>query len=93
MWKTRSLIIAIILILLTLGVIMLASTSAGIAEQRHGNAHHFVIRQLVYIALSFMVCVAFYRVPLEKWKTWCVPLAVFAGILLIMTLIPGVGLR
>ncbi|MDF9826006.1 cell division protein FtsW [Ereboglobus sp. PH5-10] len=84
-----SVIIACALLLLAIGIPIVYSASTA---SKHGAAT-FVTKQL--IGVGFGVCVAFFvsRLDLEHLRKYAVPLLVVAVILLLLTLVPGIGIR
>lgn len=92
MWKTASLLICLVMVLATLGVIMLASASGVQGESRYQNANHFLIRQVIWLALAGAGGVVAARIDYHRLRWLAVPLVAFVVILLVMCLIPGVGL-
>lgn len=93
MWRTASVLVGLTLILSTMGIIMLASTSGFYAAQHFGDAHLFVKRQGVALVLALGIGFVFSQIDYRYWKTFAVPLAIFSGILLILALTPGIGIR
>ena len=57
MWRTTSILIGTILILITLGIVMVASTSSYHGELLFGDQHHFLKRQMVWLVLGVSACV------------------------------------
>ncbi len=88
MRKTISLFIAIVLILVTLGILILASASSV----KHDDAGYFVKRQLMWLALALFAAAIAARFDYHHYKKLAVPLAAFSTLLLILVLIPGVGI-
>lgn len=91
MWKTTSTLIGIILILLTLGIIMLASTSAVHGQTHYNDAHYFLKKQLMWLGAALIVGVIMARIDYRLWKHAAVPLAVISVFLLVIVLIPAIG--
>ncbi len=88
MRKTLSLFIGIVLILVTLGILMLASASSAKYDDA---ASYFVVRQLIWLALSFgLACVAA-RFDYRFYQKLAIPLAAISVLLLILVRIPGIG--
>ncbi|MEN7972644.1 MAG: putative lipid II flippase FtsW [Verrucomicrobiota bacterium] len=87
MRKGLSLFIAIVLILVTLGVVMLASASSA----KYEDSTYFWKRQLIWLALSFFVAALAARFDYRFYKKLTIPLAAFSVILLILVRIPGIG--
>lgn len=87
MRKTLSLFIAIVLILVTLGVLILASASSTERE----DAGYFVKRQLIWLALAFCAAAAAARFDYRHYRKLAVPLALFAVMLLVCVRVPGIG--
>ncbi|AWI07980.1 FtsW/RodA/SpoVE family cell cycle protein [Ereboglobus luteus] len=84
-----SVIIACALLLLAIGIPIVYSASTA---SKYG-ASTFVTKQLIGVGLG--VCVAFVvsRFDLEHLRKYAVPLLVVAIILLLLTLVPGIGIR
>lgn len=93
MWKTASVLTAIVLILLCVGIVILTSTSTIQGEARYGNPYHFVTRQVVAMILGGVAAIVAARFPYQHWRTLAVFLAVVSAILLVMVLTPGVGIK
>lgn len=87
MRRTLWLFIAIVLILVTLGVLILASASSV----KYDNASYFWVRQLIWLALAFCVAFAATHFDYHHYKKLAIPLAVGSVLLLILVRIPGIG--
>ncbi len=76
--------------LVTLGLIMLFSTSA-FAQQAHGDVYYFVKKQIFWLAIATTACVAGAMIDYHWWqKTWWIWFAA-AIILLAACFAPGIG--
>ncbi len=91
MRKTASVMLGSVLILLTLGVVMLASTSSIRAESVFGDPLFYIKKQVVWLCVASVGCIAAARVDYHIWRRAAVPLAGLCVVLLVMTLIPNVG--
>ncbi|MDD2236395.1 MAG: putative lipid II flippase FtsW [Kiritimatiellae bacterium] len=91
MRKTASVLLGSVLILLTLGVVMLASTSSIRAESVFGDPLFYVKKQVLWLVVSAVACVVVSRVDYHIWRKLALPFSVLCVILLVMTLIPNVG--
>lgn len=80
MRRAISLFIAIVLILATLGILILASASST----KYENASYYWVRQLIWLALSFCAAAVAARVDYHIYRRLAVPLAVVSFILLIV---------
>lgn len=87
MRRTISLFIAIVLILVTLGVLILASASSA----KYDDASYFVKRQLMWLALAFCAAAITARLDYSLYKKLAIPLASVSVLLLILVRIPGIG--
>ncbi|MBV1919342.1 MAG: putative lipid II flippase FtsW, partial [Pseudomonadales bacterium] len=77
--------------LATIGFIMVSSASMDISERLVGNPFHFLQRHLIYLTMALLFASLAYQVSLNVWKKSGVFLLVFAYLLLIVVLIPGIG--
>jgi cell division protein FtsW len=87
MRRTTSLFIAIVLILVTLGVLILASASSA----KYEDATYFVKRQLIWLALAFCAATIAARVDYRKYQRMAIPLAALSVLMLVLVRIPGIG--
>ena len=85
--------VGVVLVLVTLGIVMLASTSSIQAQNQFCDANYYLKRQIVYLLVAFAVAILTAGLNYRYWRVFAIPLAVFALVLLVMTLIPGVGLN
>jgi len=86
MRKTLSLFIGIVLILVTLGILMLASASSV-----EDDSAHFWKRQLIWLVLSFCLACVAARFDYRFYQKLAIPASVFSVLLLILVRIPGIG--
>ncbi len=81
----------VVAILIGVGLVMVASSSIGVAEKNYGDPFHFVTRQAVYVAIGIFLAYLFYEIPLRLWETAGALLLALAVVLLMLVLIPGIG--
>lgn len=86
----RDLLIAL-LALAGIGIVMLGSASLWVAERQYGNAYHYLNRQVVFLLLGTVLCVALYQIRIHFWQSLGVKLLPLVLILLLLVLIPGIG--
>jgi cell division protein FtsW len=74
--------------LLGLGLVMVWSASSVLAEERHGNPYHFLIKQVLWASLGLMGMVAAMRTDYRKLRQPAVVYSAVAGtaVLLIVVL-------
>lgn len=81
------------LTLLALGLVMVGSSSASIADQQTGTPFYFLWRQLLFAALGLLVALAVVRIPLRLWQAAGPALILCSMILLLLVFVPGLGHR
>lgn len=81
------------LVLLTWGLIMVASASVAQADKMTGAPFHFFYRQLLFVALGLMAGGVIFLVPMKQWENSRMWLLLFAAFLLLVVLVPGLGLK
>jgi cell division protein FtsW len=91
--KAAILLLVIMLTLLTVGVVMLFSTSAVYARERYGDQHYLLKRQLVWLLVGAVACVAAARVPYPRWRGVCTGFLIVSAVMLALVLVPHVGLK
>ncbi len=77
--------------LVTLGLIMVASSSVSIADRIHGDPLYYFWRQSTAVTIGLLLGYGVLRTPLKVWERLSVPLLALAVILLLLVLIPGIG--
>jgi len=94
--RTITLLIAAVLILVTIGVVMLASASMikGATETQFRNdPAYFVKRQGIWLLLAVIAAGICARINLRWMKSVALPVAGICAFLLILVRIPGIGLN
>jgi cell division protein FtsW len=91
--KVAITLLLVTLMLLTIGVVMLFSTSALQARDRYGDPYYLLKRQLAWMVFGGVGCVVAASVPYQKLRGLCVPPLVISALLLIIVLIPHVGIK
>ncbi len=77
--------------LLSVGVLMLYSTSSIFAEQQYSDSLFFVKRQLMWIGVGLACLLATASFNYTTYRKYAWPLLAFGAVLLVLVLIPGVG--
>jgi len=91
--KAAITLLVVTLALLTVGIVMLFSTSAAFAKERYGDPHYLLKRQLVWVAIGGVACVVAARTPYTKLRAAAPWLLGAAAVLLVLVLIPHVGVK
>jgi cell division protein FtsW len=87
-------LLGVVLALVSLGLVMVYSSSIAIAEAaRHTNyqASYFLLRHSIFLALSAALALAVFQVPMRTWQRYAPYLFVAGMVLLMLVLVPGVG--
>ncbi|MHA7880945.1 MAG: putative lipid II flippase FtsW [Saccharospirillum sp.] len=91
LWQVDRWLMGAMLALLFIGVVMIASASIDVSQQRFGVPYHYWVRHLVYLALGAALVAVVSVVPMRLWQSlsWLLLFAALA--LLVIVLIPGIG--
>jgi cell division protein FtsW len=84
-------ILLIYLVLISLGLVMVASASIGLADEQTGDPFYYAKRQFLRVLVSLAILWFTCRIPLEFWKRNGMMLMLGSIVLLACVLIPGVG--
>jgi cell division protein FtsW len=80
-----------VLVLMTLGLVMVASASISIASRELGDPLFYFWRQSIYVCIGLASMLVATRIPLELWHRTS-PVLLGVGVLLLMLVfIPGIG--
>ena len=78
-------------ILIAVGIGMIYSASAVMAQKRFGDSAYFLKRQLVWLAVGMVFLMIFARTDLKTLRVWGVPLLLIGLVALMAVLLPMVG--
>lgn len=87
-------LLGIIGFLLALGLVILASCSAPLSQEKFGNTFGFLQHQIIFGLLPGLILgFFFYKIKISLLKKWAVFFLLGAMALVIMVFIPGIGLK
>jgi cell division protein FtsW len=82
-----------VLVLMTVGLITIASASIDFAVEKYDDPWFFVRRHSIYLVLGFCLSLVMLMIPTSFWQKYGWTLFFVAVFFLIIVLIPGVGRR
>lgn len=88
------LLIWVFIALLSIGLVMVYSSSIATAEGSgitHHQATYYLVRHSVFIAVGLLAGVLAFQLPVQTWQTYALYLFIAGAALLILVLIPHVG--
>lgn len=94
MKKSDYFLIAAVACLVLLGIVIVMSVSAAIAQQKFGSPTFYLFRHLIYglipgIILGWLA----YKIPIGRFKKW-IPLLLLANLfLMVLVFVPGIGMK
>ncbi len=77
--------------LLSIGLIMVASSSISVAERNFSNPFYYLQRQLIFVFIGLIASLTVFKIRLVQWEKSGMSLLIFALFLLLLVLIPGIG--
>jgi cell division protein FtsW len=83
----------IVLLLLTVGIVMVFSSSYVFAQATYVDGAYFLKRQLIWALLGIACVIAMMKVDYHKWEKWANPFFGVALVLLILLFVPGIGIN
>jgi cell division protein FtsW len=85
------LLLCAVLALVTLGLVMVYSASAVLAQDKLGDSLYFLKRQLTAAGMGLVAMAVAMKVGWRKLARWAYPLLLVAIVLLVLVAIPGIG--
>ncbi|MFC2950195.1 stage V sporulation protein E [Virgibacillus sediminis] len=85
-------LLAVIGSLLSVGMVMVYSSSYVWAEYKFGDSLYYVKRQLLFAGAGVAAMFFIMRFPYNLWKKYAKPILVLCFIMLLLVLIPGIGM-
>ena len=83
MRRAASLMIAIVLVLIALGIVMLYSTSSA----RSAVPHFYLYRQLLWLCLSIIAGTFVAKLDYHHWRRFAIPLVIVTLVLLVLVFV------
>jgi cell division protein FtsW len=77
--------------ILLLGLVMMTSASVSIADRQVHEPLYYLEREMVGVGLGLIAALIAMAIPTSLWERLGMPLLLFAFLLLVIVLIPGVG--
>ncbi|OGZ22343.1 MAG: cell division protein FtsW [Candidatus Nealsonbacteria bacterium RIFCSPLOWO2_01_FULL_43_36] len=87
-------LIAAVACLVILGILIITSVTAAIAQQKFGSPTFYLLRHFIYgllpgIILGFIA----YKIPIIRFKKW-IPLLLLGNLfLMVLVFVPGIGIK
>ena len=78
-------------ILIAVGIGMIYSGSAVMAQKRFGDSAYFLKRQLLWLAVGMVFLLVFARTDLKTLRSWGVPCLLIGLVALVAVLLPMIG--
>ena len=86
-------LLTVTLILVTVGTVMIYSSSSILAMERFKDGQFFLKKQILFVALGLGMMLLLRKIPYEELRKFAYPGVVLSVILLILVMIPHVGVR
>ncbi len=83
----------IVLLLLTIGIVMVYSSSYVYAQVAFADGAHFLKKQLIWAVLGVIGMILMMNVDYRFYKKWAYPIFILAVIMLLLLFVPGVGVE
>src|SRR3954471_24706095 len=77
--------------LLLLGLVMMTSASISIADKQLHEPLRYFEKQMVGVVLGLVAAVVAMMIPTNVWERISLPLLLFAFLILVIVLVPGIG--
>ncbi len=83
----------VMIILITIGIIMILSTSSNVGFTNFSDSYFFIKKHTFFLLLGIIFFIAGVAIPHEHYKKIALPGIIFSIVLLTLTLIPGIGIK
>ena len=77
--------------LLSIGLIMVASSSISVADRNFANPFYYFQRQSLFVFMGVVAALTVFKIRLAQWEKSSMALLIFALLLLVLVLVPGLG--
>jgi len=80
-----------VVLLVSMGLVMVGSSSIAIAESHGVATYYYLLRHLIYVLLGLMLATVFRSIPVAFLERISRPLMGLSVLLLLLVFIPGIG--
>jgi len=91
--KPDIMLLLVTLILVSVGMVMIYSSSFIIAQDRFGDEYHFLKKQIIFGFIGLIIMVVLSKFPYLMWKKAAYLVVIMSIVLLSLLLVPGVGAK
>jgi cell division protein FtsW len=88
--NTRGIIISV-MVLITIGILMVYSSSAFISTEKFGSSFHYLWKHLTAVFIGLIVMILLARIDYQSLRGFVLPLLILSFVLLILVFIPHIG--
>jgi len=85
--------LALVLILMTVGLIVIFSASSVLSFVRYGNNYYFILRQLIFTAIGLAIMFILSYIDYHLWKKWAFYFLLAGLAVLAVVLLPKIGFQ
>ena len=80
-----------VIVLISIGIVMIYSSTSVYAQQLMGNSFYYLIRHLLFLSLGLILTFLAMTIDYRELRTLAKPLLLLGIFLLMLVLIPGIG--
>lgn len=91
--KPDIILLLVTLVLVTIGTVMVYSSSSILAMERFKDGQYFLKKQVFFVVLGLGIMVLMTKISYDQLRKWAYPGMLLSVILLSLLLIPHVGIR
>lgn len=87
-------LLTVVVLLSLFGLLMVYSASIALADgeqYRNYGHYYFIIRHSLFLTIGVLLAFVASLVPMQVWEKLAIPIFLFALLLLVLVLIPGIG--
>ena len=84
-------LLMIVAAIVLLGLVMVTSASISIADRQMQEPMHYLERQIIGVIMGVLAATFMMFIPTNVWERMAMPLLMFAILLLVIVLVPGLG--
>ena len=83
--------LSVLAIIITIGLIMVWSSSYILASENFGSPYHYIIRQLIYLFLAILVAYTVSKTKYTFWLKYGYMVNIAASFIVALTILSGFG--
>lgn len=89
--KITKQLLSVIAVIITIGLIMIYSSSFILSTELHNNSYHYILRQMIYLIMGIGIAIIVAKTKYSFWYRYGYYINIAATMIVALTIVKGLG--